>query len=521
MPRKTIDWIVNSIFSNENRTQIAILTLTFFYFLTHYKLLFLSEALFFDDWVIINESLASLIDGFKANGVMFHWIAYLHAAIQWSGISYSLATFFCYFLAGLLLYKINRTQLGLDASSAMVISLLFFVLPFNFARVAAINFPYIFCLTVFLIAWVFIRRAFFLSIILFLVSFGTNQLLMLFAVPVLVNAQHFLIQSTKSLKNSVKPFVLILLPFTYWTIEELLFPSNLYTIFDLGTVHNNAYNSIAAATTFIEIEVIKAVSSTQRSLLILLCSLVAVVSLYPKLNLKRASMFDALVLRRSQTISDLANSITTTFEILCFVCLFTIFSTLPYLLTGKILGFDDWNSRHQILFSLSFPFIFLILRGGSFFRDILLCLVFCVLLIPVWWKAYDDFLNDWRKTDSIVNSLSKIKVLPQCDTVVFNDLLPNLNARGRTYRFYELNGMLVELFPEQEKFGLNSFDVGSYFKGELDFSFNRYYRAANHTRTDDNVICTIDVVLSHEEKGARVEARLKEKFGSLVYQSRL
>ena len=200
---------------------IIVLFLTLCYATTHYKILYLSDAVYWDDWVILGVNLETLLACFEPVGIMFNWPAYLHFFIQWMGFNYSLLTFAFYFLAGAVLYQINREQLCLSNGCCMAITLLFYLLPLNFARVAATNFTYIFCLTVFFIGWYFIRRSRFLSIIFFMVSFGANQFLMLFAIPVLVNFQHMFQRAVWSVKESAKLAVFLGIPFIYFSFGKV------------------------------------------------------------------------------------------------------------------------------------------------------------------------------------------------------------------------------------------------------------------------------------------------------------
>ena len=85
----------------------------------------------------------------------------------------------------------------------------------------------LFCLTVFFIGWYFIRRSRFLSIIFFMVSFGANQFLMLFAIPVLVNFQHMFQRAVWSVKESAKLAVFLGIPFIYFSFERIIISRNI------------------------------------------------------------------------------------------------------------------------------------------------------------------------------------------------------------------------------------------------------------------------------------------------------
>ena len=201
------------------------------------------------------------------------------------------------------------------------------------------------------------------------------------------------------------------------------------------------------------------------------------------------------------------------------MCLFVILATLPYFLTGKHLGFDDWNSRHQIVFSVALSYFALTLSRASFKSIILLCSIAFVLFAPKWWTVYDSYSNDWKKTSLIIDALTENRKVQQCDVLIFSDLTGLPNVLGRTYRFYEFNGILSRLYPVQDKFGINAFDAASYFDGRFDSYFTVDFKASNHVRSNDNLICDIDLIKDGDRE--TINAQVSKSFYLLDYTTRL
>ncbi len=498
---------------------ITVVFLTLCYVTTHHKILYLGEAVYWDDWVILGSDLKTLLACFEPVGVIFNWFAYLHLFIQWIGFNYALLTFVFYFLAGAVLYQINREQLRLSNGCCMAITFLFYLLPFNFARVAATNFTYIFCLTVFFIGWYFIRRSRFLSIILFLVSFGANQFLVFFAIPVLVNFQHLFQRAVLSVKESANLAVFLGIPFLYFSFENLFFPSSLYNIFDSGAAYNNAANSYFVMAVFFR-EIINLKYGELQFILILILSLLLIIPFFNSVvNFSRIIQNCILNGLPGRGFHTVFHEVKNRFESICFVCLFVISAVLPYFLTDKYLGFDDWTSRHQILFSVALSYCALTFSSASFKNIILLCSIAFVLFVPKWWSVYDSYLEDWEKTTLIIDAVAENHRLSDCDVLIFTDLTGLPNALGRTYRFYEFNGMLARVYPVQDKFALNAFDAASYFDGRFDPYFTVDFKASNHVRSNDSLVCDINLIKGGDSE--TINAQVSKSSYLLDYTTRL
>lgn len=164
---------------------------------------------------------------------------------------------------------------------------------------------------------------------------------------------------------------------------------------------------------------------------------------------------------------------------------------VPYWVVGKVPGFSDWNSRHQILMPLGAAFLFLGCLACTEERSKTVLLATCVgVFLTLNWSNYTSLFFDWRKQRSIVDFLRHSKDVASANLLVFEDKTPN--ALSRVYRFYEWNGLTKFAYAgRSDMFSVSSDELDQYLRGDYDQFFIANYNAENHRRGGEKMVTVL------------------------------
>ena len=69
--------------------------------------------------------------------------------------------------------------------------------------------------------------------------------------------------------------------------------------------------------------------------------------------------------------------------------------------------------------------------------------------------SYLDYQGDWYKQLSLIENIKESEIIKDNTTFLFTDKAHKLNAKSRTYRFYEYSGIMKYAFAEETRFGVN------------------------------------------------------------------
>lgn len=428
------------------------------YFVCHLPLLLLWEAKYWDDWLIFGVTDDDLIQTFVDAG--FKWVGYLHLALRaWGPEGYKLVTFIALLVPPLAILNILKT-LGLPRRQAFWTAALTIALPFFFSRVAAINALSAVFMAIFFIAWVLLLtdkngiRGFLLSIIaaaLFSVSMVYSSLASFYLVALITLAYK---QHTKSRMVSINSVIALAPLFVFLGLRMTFSPAGNYAGY-------NAINLSPAniALTFIKTTV-ELVNPSTPAGAFLLFFVTPIVALGVFLSfVSRSSIFGRL-----------------RFHLLAIGAIG--FAIAPYLVAGKYPSFLDWGSRLQLLLPFGFALLlveseqriraYLRLRSGLRLNFILpVCLIFS---IGLWWDNYIDYEVDWIKQLAIVDAMKQQPSLTAYNSFIVADDATYLNAHGRSYRFYEVAGMLRAGGVENAEIVTTNFEVLSALKSGTSWS---------------------------------------------------
>lgn len=386
--------------------------------------LFLSflNAFFWDDWATKTISAQAerqywkelgfpppisfiLIDVFKRNPVYFH-----------------LGTFFIFFASGWFLFEILKKVHFVSASDQRLITILFLILPINSARVAMQMFGYSYCLFFFYAGWYFLvtkrgRATKFIAVVLFLLSFNTLSFLIFLIVP----ASHYLMLETSNFtkfkfRGCIGPMLLLLMAPTYWLFIKNAYPPS--------ALHLAYYSPTLLGII--------------RGLFIML--------IY--------TSFFGWTIWRFRGSRD-----TRHFMIALGAVLITL-GAFPYITSGRLVDVSEWmlnfvprasewDSRNQLLLGIGLALLITGLVGpiDSKFKKKAIAVVFglCVFLNLTFMQGY---MLDAMKQKQVIDVLSKSDVVREGHIIMVNDLAERYNARGRSVRTYEWDGMLKKAFGD-------------------------------------------------------------------------
>jgi hypothetical protein len=448
-------------FSNINTFYIALL-----YLIAHGGIFFISNSIYWDDWTLYNTDSKFIVDNFRQAGTIFAWPAYLHIfLLKINPWLYRALTFLLMGFSGFFLYIILKRFSGVSKNTRFLIVLFFLILPFNFGRVALINFPYILCYFLFFLAWASINRLRLLSLIVFFFSFSMNSLLVFYAVPVFekLYREKFYV-NIKMLRNCIKNNLdYILLPLVFFYIKIHFFkPYGNYVgyneDFSIQNVKKGLHDQYWSTKDYI----LNSLLDLNQNYLVLLAFLFVV------FYITSSKIFIS-----KRNLSFNFSSLGVLIGIIVF-----LFGVFPYWVVGLTPAFLDWGSRHQILMPLGVSIIlasFLsynkmhpILFRGFFSIMTALCLLFNII-------AYSDFFIDWKKQNELVNFFIKNEQIKNSDLLLFSDT--TRNALTRRYRFYEWNGLLKLAYNNEKHFGINEEELPAFLSGIYDNTFNSHYNA--------------------------------------------
>lgn len=442
-----------------------IIKLFIFYFIAHGWVIFLYDALYWDDWTLFNAEDGDIFRMFELAGSPFNLTGYLHVFLLKGGpLLYKLLVFSLNLFTGLLLYMIIKDSRRFDDRVPYYFTLMFLISPLFIARIAMITLPYSLCLFLFTLAWYFYHKNKTLSLIAFFLSFNIPSFLVFYSIPIL----YFIYQSKGKFERSSilhwtkRNLHFVSLPFIYFGIHKFLFtPSSFYEGYNRGFDVSLLWTSLKGIAT----------DALQLNLNLILISSILIGAVY--------------YFNKSKNEINRMNAKHISFYV---ILLALVLAWFPYGILGYSPQFFDWNSRHQLL--LMFPISFLFLNVFLWIKKYRIIILSFVVSISMYINIgnYIDLLLDWNKQKQIVALLASTDKIEKGAVVIFSDQTKEINALSRTYRFYEWNGIMKYTYGDESRFGINNDEyVNEYFEGVLDQYFDPLYAAGGHQRSREIV----------------------------------
>lgn len=464
------------------------LSLFFLYFIANGGILFIPNAIYWDDWVLYRTPPAIIMDTFSQLGSMFNFFGYLHVSLLTIGPwIYKVLTFILMIGSAFLLdSRINRYK-SINDETRFFIVLLFLVLPFNIARVVLIDFPYTLCYFLFFLAWTLMSRSRILAIIIFFFSFNTNSLLVFYAIPFIdmlyINkdidiSDKWLGLTQKRIIDIFKKNIdYISLPFVFFSIKVFLFkPYGLYA----------GYNESYSLKNIIKCPIFQAedfLITIYQSLSLLTCLttvlLIAAVYLF----------FNLLLKSRVTPISRPQDS-----QLLKLGVVVLIFGLIPYWILGITPSFNEWSSRHQLLMPLGGA-LFLVGIASFSKKNFLILSSIVGISLSVNLFNFTNLFIDWQKQQQLIQLFSITQEVKNANLIVIDDKTTNFNAIARKIRFYEWNGLLENAFGDESRFGISRLDFvdSESFNNNFKNYFDPHYKAGQFTEENSDNILNIEI----------------------------
>lgn len=458
--------------------------LLIFYLISQGGILFIPNAIFWDDWLIYRVDPSIILEKFDQMGSLFNIFGHLHVALLAVGPwIYKISTFIMGFGSALILNEIIKRYKKIDSCTRFFIVLLFMVLPFNMARVALIDFPYTFSYFLFFLAWLLMGKYRVTSLLIFFISFNTNSLLVFYAIPF----SDFFLRKCKSY-NPLNIFSFLLrnldyffIPFIYFLIKVNFYkPHGIYSGYNENFSIKNL--KISAIASYDELHTYIHHIDLFINVTNLLTSLTLIILTYVILRINKIHSID--IAKR------------TTFFGLCLGLLITCIGLFPYWILANVPTFNQWSSRHQLLSPLGAS-IFFTMLGGIFKRNIWFFAILIGLSMSFTLTSYKNLYFDWEKQKQLIKLFSNEPLIEAANLILVDDQTDD-NALYRTYRFYEWNGLLEMAFGDQKRFALNISDTNLYRNFESSI-FTEHYKAKLHTRNPENKPLKIKVTKTNSD----------------------
>jgi hypothetical protein len=447
--------------------QAYFISLMIFYVIAHGGIVLISQAVYWDDWTIINLPPTLIKKLFKEAGSFLNYGGLLHVLMMLGGPWLYKTLVLCLnFFSGLFLWQIASKQDWINESERYYIVLLFLITPCMAARVAAIDFPYTLSLFFFFMAWAVIDKNRLVALLLFFVSFNTPSFLVFYALPILDWYVRDLKKSNyqqKLFRWAILKLDFILLPFVWFLIKNIYFKPYGYYV-----GYNEAYHLKNLVTS--SIGIIKDLFKLNINLPItfLICILCAICGKLP----------EPLFFNRNKKM--------------IYLGLFAlILGLFPYMILGYAPTFEEWTSRHQLLMPLGLSLIFVgfISLAKSIEKQKIYILLLIAISLSLNLKNYFELFFDWQKQQLLMQFIANSDEIKKSSLVLIDD--KTKNALNRTYRFYEWNGIMKNALHNEKHFGIDVSEIDIYNSGYFDKYFTAYYAAAEHVRNSRNAVILI------------------------------
>jgi hypothetical protein len=465
------------------------LTILFlFYLIAHGGLLFIPNALYWDDWIAY-QSTSEFIYKFVSHlGSALNINAHILIIMSMIGLwAYKLLTFAFFFLAGLLLNLILKKYKNICAEDRFFITIIFLIAPFNIARLCNSVFQYSLSYFIFFLAWYLLGRYRLLTLALFFISFNTNSLLFFYLLPIMdYFYRNGAFDDFKSLiRVIIKNIDFLLLPIIFYIIKIIYYQpygeyENYNKIVNFSEFFNAPYNQINDIFRFL-------------SNLKLIDSIIyiPVIIYLLKLNLFNAK-----------------NESSNCSLMLVIIGLFAfVLASFPYWLAGHTPTFNGWESRHQLLQPLGFALLVVGILNMSFdkkyifnstLKHIIIGLIISIS-INFQFRIYVKAFSDNQKQNVLVNEFSKNQIIKNNNLFIIKDLtISSKNIFNRSYETYVWNGILTKAFGDQKRFGVafDNLDLRHYQDRKISANGFELYKASDHDYSINHipVYITIDNV---------------------------
>jgi hypothetical protein len=406
--------------------------------------LVVNRGLYWDDWTLVGRSPGDLVQGFTELGLPLGGVAYAALlALPLPGLIGHVLVFATYLASTLILHAILRRLPGLSRMDALIAALTFALLPVNYARIALIDAMYGLSLLAFLAAtWLLIRyledgglRRRVGALLLYLFSFYTASLLVLYVVPVALAA--WLLRRSRT--GPIVPLALrhadfLALPVAYWLVKgAILTPTGVY----------EGYNALSARGL---LQVPRALLSVPGQVLVEPLS--RAVEVAGVVGVVAGIVVAIWLVGRDRVIDD---GRPVSALILAIVgAAMVVLGVFAYLAVGLTPTIWDWSSRHQLLVPLGAGLLAAAAArpvgrlGPAGHAGVVVVGLLIGISAIANFRTLVAYQVDWFKQQALIGAVRATPELQAARHIRVTDSATAFNALHRTYRFYELNALFEQ-----------------------------------------------------------------------------
>ena len=439
-----------------SNTRIGKDYLIFFIFYTvSFSLLLLNfDGLYWDDWVILNQTIETkqiFFSEFK-NDVLYYFHMYF-SSLNNSAFWYRVFVFVSYFLTGIFLNAILKNIKELSSKDIFYITLLYLIMPVISSRISISIIPFFFPLLMFYASFYLLTKYLknnsyilrFIILVGFYISFYTNSILVFYALVLIYiyYIKYGLLISLNNIKKfSIRYVDFIALPIIFFIIKVIYYkPTGLYA----------GYNSVGDTSIFkIIFNLFKSFDTSlfnviHQALYVSLpfwLVIIIILFVYKKYKFKKEKL----------SLNDNSK------YLLFFGVLIFLLAVFPYISVSKLPKVDNFSSRFQLLTPLGLAFIFyfginLITKYFKFSLFLRQSLLF-ILIFSFIGKNISDYykwqIDSLYMTSVMMNFKDNGKVKDNSTFILNNNIVDKL-IYGREPPFYEWNGMMKKAFLSENK----------------------------------------------------------------------
>lgn len=411
-----------------------------------YGVLLLNKGIFWDDWVWLSRDLEFFSElGSQMGSMWFHnWLYFAYSNVYLSKV----VIFLVLFANIIFIYKIAKHHFS--SNNALILAILFSVLPFNYAKTML-------CISQYSISLFMFYAAFYLvvlniekksllyriaSLILFFLSFDMNSLLFYYILVALyVWWRELKFKKILTIVTKYWDYIAIILLFV--VVNKIFFVPNgsyegynSFSIVTLAEVPVKLPQTIYVFTVELFHEMIT--QGLKNPMILIIFPLIY--KLIPGINVRKNK------------------------KGLVWISLVILAAALfPYIVVGKTPTLHTWNNRHSILLDLGAALLILSLldhlcrtKHGELFSKIILSAIVSTAVLYNF-TVNMDLLNQNHKQKAVQFLMGDSEVIRDNSTFLFVDETDDeyLNILdGKINRFYVFNSMLYAEFGDETRFAV-------------------------------------------------------------------
>lgn len=471
-------------------------------------LLLSPNALFWDDWVVVNNDTTEW-----AREMGLPWIAPVIIGLLALGPwTFKVIAILGTVIVGWTSYEIAGRGFGLATGERWMLAALVVTLPLNATRGIVILGTYSWSITLFFIAWFLLvwkspsaagRIRYVAAAVLLFASYTTASLLPFTLLPA-AHLAFLSISRDAGFLSGLWRFVrnfwwLALAPVLFWIVRTLFFqPYGLYADYNKVTLGLDLVGIAALALLLVTLVTVALVGyllgcawrnrPPHRATLLVLGLITAGMAAFVYVTrvspapvalvipfMLGASAIVVVVLGIARITRSLAsrNDAQRVELVLALGLLAFMLAIVPYLLVGKLPSFENWETRHQVLESLGFATILVATARAAraLVRPaVVTAVAAAIIAISAATSAYVGLalVADSQKQAQLTAALAQEPLVQQASTVVFSDLATQFNYDRRPLGFNEYSGWLARAFGDHTRLGINDFKVPMLLNGEFD-----------------------------------------------------